>query len=117
MGGKLEELETVCGPLIDFLGDEKNVNELVREKSVNLVSIQKKTSMDLSAFNIDYLFAYARLRYEVGFYQHTDILLNYYRMLTPDISKKMLLYGVNYLRKYCKINGMMHSDAFVIFAK
>ena len=85
---KLEQLETICGPLIDFLGDEKNVNELVREKSFNLMSMQSKTDLELDNFNIDNLFAYARLRYEVGFYQHTDILLNYYRMLTPDVNKK-----------------------------
>eukprot|EP00484_Ammonia_sp_Unknown_P022961 CAMPEP_0197034652 /NCGR_PEP_ID=MMETSP1384-20130603/12694_1 /TAXON_ID=29189 /ORGANISM="Ammonia sp." /LENGTH=644 /DNA_ID=CAMNT_0042464603 /DNA_START=91 /DNA_END=2025 /DNA_ORIENTATION=+ len=87
--GKLQELEEVCGPLIDFLGDEKSVNDLVREKSFSLESIQEKNSeIVLDKFHIDHLFAYCRLRYEIGYYQNTDVLLGYYRMLTPDLQKK-----------------------------
>ena len=91
---KLRELEETCGPLIDFLGDEKSVNDLIREKSFDLRSIHEKNQdIDLSNFNIDYLFAYCRLRYEIGLYQDTDILLNYYRLLTPDTTKKCCFMG------------------------
>ena len=86
---KLEELEKVCGPIIDFLGEEKSVNDLIREKSFNLRSMQQKSEeLDLVNFNVDNLFAYCRLRYEIGVYQNTDLLLNYYRMLTHEPQKK-----------------------------
>eukprot|EP01084_Bolivina_argentea_P245812 411465_1 len=92
---KLTELETICGPLIDFLGEEKSVNDLIREKAFTLESIgnkgknkNKDNELNFEHFNIDNLFAYCRLRYEIGCYQHTDVLLAYYRMLTPDLHKK-----------------------------
>merc|ERR1712157_357923 len=91
---KLQELEELCGPLIDFLGEEKSVNDLIREKAFNVKSLMNRNKEDqdsndnIDNFNIDNLFAYCRLRYEIGFYQNTDILLSYYRMLTPDLDKK-----------------------------
>lgn len=93
---KLTQLEEICGPLIDFLGDANSVNSLIREKAFYLQTIQEKNQdIDLSNFNIDNLFAYCRLRYEIGYYQDTDLLLNYYRLLTPDASKKnAALWGI-----------------------
>eukprot|EP01084_Bolivina_argentea_P158369 275881_1 len=88
---KLEELEDVCGPLIDFLGTQQAVSDLIREKAFNLHAIALKGGdvlKNVEQFSVDNLFAYCRLRYEVGVYQHTDILLGYYRILTPDLQKK-----------------------------
>lgn len=71
---QLTALEEQCGPLLDLLGDNEQT------AAVDWVTSQN--------FDIDALFAYCRLRYEVGFYQHTDVLLAHYRRLTPDPAKK-----------------------------
>lgn len=80
---RLKALETACGPLIDVLQDGGSAMDFIDEHQ----------------FDVDLLLSYCRLRYEVGVYQHTDLLLQHYRNLPMNMNmdpfkKKHALWGI-----------------------
>mmetsp|Transcript_5359 Transcript_5359/g.11874 ORF Transcript_5359/g.11874 Transcript_5359/m.11874 type:complete len:417 (+) Transcript_5359:50-1300(+) len=79
---ELEDLEILCGPLLEILRDEEQLQTLINEENFNQEYLFNEMGINSEA--IEAFYRYGKFNYECGNYQDVIYIMLYYRELAPE---------------------------------
>ena len=84
---KFSSYQEKCGVLLDAFSDNEEMINLFKDKKFTMTEFSERYGVTYK--DLDNLYEYCRMRYEMGYYKNTDKLLNYFiELYEIDESKR-----------------------------